>query len=321
MSLRAIVRQYGAPQAVIALEQSARPAPDPDDIEMRIVRAAINPSDLIPVTGAYRARTTLPFVPGFEGIGIVTRCGAAVTGFRPGDRVLPIGASGLWQQHLLRPANWCFAVPDDLSDDAAAFSYINPLTAFRLMDALRQHDVTDGRIGVTAAGSAIGRMLLHLLSADGFSPVAIVRSAKTAATLSPTFTGEIVVQASDAAPLPALDAVLDAVGGDAGARLFSEALRPGGLFVQYGALAGAQIDPARIIARQNDATFTFLWLRNWVHAAGRQALEAAFNRSFAGIRAGTLGSAIDSIHALADLPDALARQDDPQRAGKVLIAP
>ncbi|UDF30529.1 UNVERIFIED_ORG: alcohol dehydrogenase catalytic domain-containing protein [Roseateles sp. XES5] len=73
--LRAVVRAFGDPRQVIGLEEVERPAPGPGEVEIRIHRAAINPSDLIPVTGAYRSRTTLPFVPGFEGVGEIVRIG------------------------------------------------------------------------------------------------------------------------------------------------------------------------------------------------------------------------------------------------------
>lgn len=315
--LRAVAHAFGDPRKVIGLEEAERTAPGPGAVEIRIRRAAINPSDLIPVTGAYRSRTALPFVPGFEGVGDITRLGAGVTGLAAGQRVLPIGASGLWQEYLVRPAEWCFAVPDDLSDDQAAMAYVNPLTAFRLIDALEAHFGTTGsrRIGVTAAASAIGRMLLPLLTEAGFRPVALVRSAATAARLGATFGGEIVVQST-----PPLDGVLDAVGGAAGDALFRQ-IRPGGAFIQYGALSGAQLDPALVTARRDEVAFSFLWLRNWVHSAPRAAIEAALARSFAGIRAGHLASNIDGVFALRDLPSALARQDDSARGGKLLIAP
>jgi NADPH:quinone reductase-like Zn-dependent oxidoreductase len=315
--LRAVVRAFGDPRQVIALEEAEPVAPGPGAVEIRIRRAAINPSDLIPVTGAYRSRTTLPFVPGFEGVGEIARIGDGVTGLSIGQRVLPIGASGLWQQVLIRPAEWCFAVPDDLSDEQAAMAYVNPLTAFRLIAAAVDHFGAPGgqRIGVTAAASAIGKMLLVLLADAGFRPVALVRSAATAARLAESFSGEIVAQTS-----PPLDAVIDAVGGEPGNALFRQ-VRRGGAFIQYGALSGAQLDPALVLARREDVAFSFLWLRNWVHSAPRAAIEAAFERSFAGIRAGFLGSDIDIVFALFDLPAALARQDDPARTGKLLLAP
>lgn len=323
--LRAVVRAFGDPRQVIGLEEVERVAPGPGEVEIRIRRAAINPSDLIPVTGAYRSRTTLPFVPGFEGVGEIVRVGEGVEGDKPqtptrcviGQRVLPIGASGLWQEYLIRPAAWCFAVPDDLSDDQATMAYVNPLTAFRLVEAVKTHfvRVTDQRVGVTAAASAIGRMLLTLLAEAGFRPIALVRSAATAERLAEGFSGEIVI-----ANAPPLDAVLDAVGGEAGNGLF-RVLRRGGAFVQYGALSGAQLDPALVTIRREEIAFSFLWLRNWVHSAERAEIAAEFERSFAGIRAGHLASAVDTVFALSDLPAALARQDDPARTGKLLLAP
>jgi NADPH:quinone reductase-like Zn-dependent oxidoreductase len=340
--LRAVVRAFGDPLQVIALEEAERAPPGPGEVEVRILRAAINPSDLIPITGAYRSRTTLPLVPGFEGVGEIVRLGEGVrgqpypplsgrteggeplteatngAGFALGQRVLPIGASGLWQQYLIRPADRCFAVPDDLSDDQAAMAYVNPLTAFRLVDAIREHFGTAAgqRVGVTAAASAIGRMLLVLLAEVGFQPVALVRSPATAQRLAKSFSGEIVAQA----PLPPLDAVFDAVGGEPGNGLFRH-IRRGGAFVQYGALSGVQLDPMLVAARRDEVAFSFLWLRNWVHSAPRAAIEEAFARSFSGIRAGHLGSAVDSVFSLSELSAALARQDDPARTGKLLIAP
>ncbi|WP_234189431.1 zinc-dependent alcohol dehydrogenase family protein [Shinella sp. NM-101] len=314
--LRAVVRAFGDPRQAVGLEEAERAAPGPGAVEIRIRRAAINPSDLIPVTGAYRSRTALPFVPGFEGVGDIVRLGEGVTDLAIGRRVLPIGASGLWQQYLVRPADWCLAVPDDLSDDEAAMAYVNPLTAFRLIDAAGAHFGAAGgrRIGVTAAASAIGRMLLVLLAEAGFRPVALVRSAATAARLGESFGGEILTQ-----PAP-LDGVLDAVGGAPGDALFRQ-VRPGGAFIQYGALSGAQLDPMLVTARRDEVAFSFLWLRNWVHSAPRAAIEAAFARSFSGIRAGFLACEIDGVFALGDLAAALARQDDPARRGKVLLAP
>jgi NADPH:quinone reductase-like Zn-dependent oxidoreductase len=315
--LRAVVRAFGDPRQVIDLEEAERAAPGPGEVEIRIRRAAINPSDLIPVTGAYRSRTALPFVPGFEGVGEIARLGTGVRGLAVGQRVLPIGASGLWQEYLVRPAEWCFAVPDDLSDDRAAMAYVNPLTAFRLIEAVETHFGKAGgqRVGVTAAASAIGRMLLALLTEAGFRPVALVRSAATAARLEKHFRGEIAVQ-----PASPLDGVLDAVGGAPGNGLFRQ-IRGGGAFIQYGALSGAQLDPALVTARRNEVAFSFLWLRNWVHSAPRAAIEAAFARSFAGIRDGVLGSDVGGVFALSDLSATLARQDDPARSGKLLLAP
>lgn len=316
-----LVSQFGDPRQVIALVDAERLPPGPGEVEIALSLSAINPSDLIPVTGAYSARTSLPFVPGFEGVGTVARVGAGVTALKPGDRVVPIGASGLWQEYLVRPAAWCFSVPDDIDDRRAATSYVNPLTALRLIEALKAHfgSATGRKIGVTAAGSAIGGMLMQLLAGEGAKPVAIVRSERSAERLAADAAGEIVVADEGSIPSPlAFDAILDAVGGPFAGDLIRRTLEPGAAFIQYGALSGVPV-PIPAIQARPDVRFSFLWLRTWVHAAGRPAIEAAFAESFAGLRSGLFSSRIAQIYPLNRLDEALAHQVDPKRDGKLLL--
>ncbi|OAP40855.1 oxidoreductase [Sinorhizobium glycinis] len=316
-----LVRQFGDPEQVIEHVEATRAAPAAGEVEVEISLAAINPSDLIPVTGAYRARTELPFVPGFEGVGVVSRVGAGVHHLKPGDRVMPIGASGLWQQFLIRPAEWCFAVPDDVSDAEAAMSYVNPLTALRLVEALRRHfgSLEGLSVGVTAAGSAIGGMLMKLLAPEGLTPTAILRSEKSRHRIGEGY--PIIV--TDGSNLPAgtrFDAVLDAVGGTLAAELIGRAIHPDGTCIQYGALSGIPV-PQAVITSRADVRFAFLWLRTWVHSAGREALEAAFARSFAGVRNALFASPVAATYPLSRLGVALAHQADPLRNGKILLDP
>lgn len=316
-----LVRQFGEPEQVIELVEAPRAAPRAGEVEVEISLAAINPSDLIPVTGAYSARTTLPFVPGFEGVGIVRRVGADVRDFKPGDRVVPIGASGLWQQFVLRPGEWCFRVPDDIADAQAAMSYVNPLTALRLVEALRTHfgSLQGIEVGVTAAGSAIGGMLVKLLALQGAVPTAMLRSEKTRVRLGQAHR-VVVAEVGDLPSGSQFDAVLDAVGGTPAGELIRHSIRPGGTFIQYGALSGIPVPPAAIGDRP-DVRFDFLWLRTWVHSAGRDALEAAFLRSFAGLQSGIFASLVAATYPLSRLADALAHQADPGRDGKILLDP
>ncbi|THK36846.1 oxidoreductase [Ensifer sp. MPMI2T] len=316
-----LVRQFGDPGQVIDLVDIDRATPGAGEVEIAISLSAINPSDLIPVTGAYSVRTALPFVPGFEGVGVVTRIGPGVRDLKPGDRVVPIGASGLWQQFLVRPAEWCFSVPDDIDDTPAATSYVNPLTALRLVEQLREHfgSLKGRSVGVTAAGSAIGGMLLRLLDLEDVETTAIVRSEKTVSRLADA-DRIIVADGADLPPRLAFDAVLDAVGGTLAGGLITRSVQSGGIFIQYGALSGVPV-PQAAISGWPDVRFAFLWLRNWVHSAGRDALEAAFERSFAGLRDGLFTSPIAATYPLSRLAEALAHQADPRRDGKILLDP
>ena len=73
------------------------------------------------------------------GMGIVTKLGEGVTALQPGQRVIgmPWGTKagdGSWQQYAVLREGSLVAVPDAVTDEAAAQYAVNPLTAFGLLD-------------------------------------------------------------------------------------------------------------------------------------------------------------------------------------------
>lgn len=85
--------RYGPPSAVLTLKRLPLAPLAGGRVRVRMRYAPVNPSDLIPVTGAYRHRTRLPAVAGYEGLGEVV---AAPYGSRlaAGQRVLPLRGGG-----------------------------------------------------------------------------------------------------------------------------------------------------------------------------------------------------------------------------------
>ncbi|MER0239657.1 zinc-dependent alcohol dehydrogenase family protein [Fulvimarina sp. MAC8] len=279
---------------------------------MRIVASAINPSDLIPVTGAYRSRTKLPFVPGFDGVGVVSEVGPYAGSELLGRRVLPLGSAGNWSTWKVLPANWCVIVPDDITDEEAAVAYVNPLTARLMFKAIEPEP--GQLIGITAAASTIGRMLIRLLHAAGAEPIAIVRSEHSRQALR----NESVKVVEEGVPLPTLDAGLDAVGGLAGSRLMA-AIKPGGILLHYGLLSGQPLTSE--LMEKSRIRLKLFRLRDWVHASPRSALRAAMAEVFEDIRAGLSASPIAANYKLAEFQEALRHNASPGRRGKILLRP
>jgi len=306
--VRLVADRFGDPRQVLVLEPLEQPAVAAGSALVRIHATPINPSDLIPVTGAYRHRTALPFVPGFEGVGIVTDVGQGVEPDLIGRRVLPLGSAGCWQGWKVSQPQWCVPVPDDISDDQAATAYINPLTALLMVETIAPR--TGDLIGITAAGSAIGRMLIRMIAACGAHPVAIVRSQRAHDLLRQ----EPVEIIRDGAPLPALSAGLDAVGGASGMRL-AQAIGAGGLLLHYGLLSGQPLlDAAR-------AKLVLFRLRDRVHAMPRAAFFAVMARVFDEIRAGRAVCGIEAAYPLGAYRDALDHASHASRHGKILLRP
>lgn len=307
---RIVAHQFGQPKDVLTYEPAAPPGLGTADVLVHMRVSTINPSDLIPVTGAYKHRTALPFVPGFDGMGVIAEVGRGVDPAMVGRRVLPLGSGGNWQTWKAVPAEWCIEVPEDLSEDQAATAYVNPLTARLMVQKLTLR--AGDRIGITAGASTIGRMLIRLLAAEGAQPVAIVRSSASRDALRHE-PAEVV---AEDVSLPELTAGLDAVGGRA-AENMAAAIRPGGLLVHYGLLSGEPLPSASPAI--SGITVRLFRLRDWVHTVPRDTLRVAMDETFAAIRTGDVSSSIAGRYPLTAFQDALARNADPGRQGKIIL--
>lgn len=311
--LRVVTHRFGPPGEVLCSEPTLRPTPEKSSVVVRMLASAINPSDLITIGGAYPHRTPLPFVPGFEGVGVVDEVGAGVTNLRVGQRVLPLGSAGGWQTCKVLPAEWCVPVPDDLTDNQAATAYINPLTARLMMRSMAP--APGASVGVNAANSAIGRTLLRMLHAAGARPVAIVRSIQAKAMLDREPVSAVFIEGMS---LPPLDGGFDAVGGKSGGAM-AAAIRPGGLLIHYGLLSGVPLPSGS--ERWGAVAVRPFWLRDWVHSNSRQKLHDTMAEVFEGVRSGLVKSVVEARYPLCRFSVALEHNARRNRAGKILLAP
>ncbi len=122
--------QFGVPAEVLRLTDIPTPTPKAGEVLVRMRARGINPSDLLQVRGLYGVLPRLPATGGQEGMGVVEAVGEGVETVRPGQRVIPLGVIGTWQEYLTAPAAQLIPVPDSMSDGAAAQFVVNPLTAW-----------------------------------------------------------------------------------------------------------------------------------------------------------------------------------------------
>ncbi|MGH4030294.1 zinc-dependent alcohol dehydrogenase family protein [Actinomycetota bacterium Odt1-20B] len=323
--LRAIVRTFGPAADVVTTERYAPERPGPGQVAVRMLLAGVNPSDLVTISGAYASRTTLPFVPGFEGVGVVEETGPGVAEVTAGQRVLPLGSAGAWQEVKVTESRWCFPVRAGLDDTQAATAYINPLTA-HLMIRQKVRPAPGAVVAVNAAASAIGRTLLRLLTRAGARPVAVVRHPRSLPQLDGVVDPSAIVCTADGPAGAALrdltagrgaDAVLDAVGGPDGADL-CRALRPGGTLVHYGLLSGRPL-PHDLWTERPDVRVVLFRLRDWVHTADRGRVAAALDKVYDLVLDGTAATPVAGTYPLSVVREALLADGAAGRTGKVLI--
>lgn len=315
----------GEPLEALALEEVPLPEPGPGEVRLRMVARPINPSDLLQVQGVYGRRPPLPATAGLEGLGIVEALGEGVTGWRLGQRALPLGAQGTWADALITPASNLFPVPDALADDQAAQAVVNPLTAWLMAEELglgRGHWLVQ-----SAAGSAVGRGLIQLAKDRGFKVLCLVRRPEAIPGLLAEGAHAVVCTADAdwpkhaAALLPEgqAHAAVDAVGGALGGEMV-KLLRPGGTMLVYGALSlePLQLPGGQLIFRT--ATVKGFWLTDWKKRATPEIRAKAMADLLAAMAEGRIRVPVEATYPLDRWREAVAHAQRSGREGKILIS-
>ncbi len=281
-NLALMYRSFGAPEVCLKLEAAPLDVPPDGRLRVAMRQTPINPSDLIPITGAYAHRTTLPAIAGYEGVGRVISA-PSNNAELIGRRVLPLRGVGTWQAYVDCDPELAIPVPEGVNDDVAARAYINPLAASRM---LARWGVYGKRVLLSGAGSMCADLLGHWAHLNGAEEVVgIYRSTNRVERMRAL--GIIPVSAADEDETlrraRATDLTFDSLGGPL-ASLILDNMRTGTSFIGYGLLTGQAIRPSRPPL----AAFERFHLRDDVTSMRSQDWQLAFHRIWPKLRAFTL---------------------------------
>src|SRR5216683_987020 len=132
--MRAVICRAWGEVEDLRVEEVAPPVPDADEVLIAVEATGVNYADSLMVGGRYQTRPPFPFSPGLETAGVVARCGARVTRFEPGDRVMAVLAHGGLAELAVAKESETFAIPDGMPfEEAGAFpiAYISSHVAIR----------------------------------------------------------------------------------------------------------------------------------------------------------------------------------------------
>jgi NADPH:quinone reductase-like Zn-dependent oxidoreductase len=323
--MRAIrFHHFGPPAEVLQLDELPEERPGPGQVRLRLTQRPINPSDLLTISGHYGRLPRLPAVPGLEGVGRVDALGDGVAGWRVGDRAIPLGAAGTWRESVVVAAAHLLPVPDAVSDETAAQFIVNPVTAWVMLEelALQPGDW----LAQTAAGSALGRLVIQLAQLRGYHTVNFVRRAEQAAELRAL--GADAVISTDEADVVArvrgltdgrgVAGALDAVGGETGA-LALRCLRPGGTLLVYGLLGGEPLPLHNGEMLFRGLTVRGFWLTHWFQHTPPERVQTTLRELMGLMATGQLVPTVEAAYDLADFRAAVAHAQRPGRQGKIVL--
>jgi NADPH2:quinone reductase len=323
--MRAVVCRAWGEVETLELADVAPPAPKPDEVLIDVRATGINYADAIMVAGRYQTRPPLPFSPGLETAGVVAACGAAVTRFAPGERVMAIVPYGGLAEQAVAPEAETFPIPEGMSfEEAGAFpiAYISSDVAIRWQGRLEAGETllvlgAAGGVGLTAVeiGKAMGARVIAAASTAEKLAVARERGADDLINYATEkLTERVMALTADRGA----DVCFDPVGGS----LFDAALSSlgwGGRILLVGFVGGVpQIPANRLLVKHRAALGSSLRYFRW-HAPDklRRSVEALIDW----YRAGRLRPLVSHRLPLARSVEAIKLLTDRKAHGKIVVVP
>jgi len=252
---------------VLAVEEVDIPTPQSGEVLVKVCAAPVNPSDYGNFLG--QPSDDEQSVPiGKEGSGIIVESGKRI-----GFCNLPKG-QGAYSEYVTVPSMaGTFAMPDDVKLEDACSFFVNPMTAYGILDTA----ATRGSPGLvhTAAASQLGKMLVKLTKQrGGVTLINVVRREEQAEQLKALGAEHVVVTNKDdwQSELKALidehkvTCAFDAVAGEMTGQLLGLLPQQGACWV-YGGLSGqkvSEVNPMDLIYKKKELKGWFLpsWLKD-----------------------------------------------------------
>jgi NADPH:quinone reductase-like Zn-dependent oxidoreductase len=329
------------------------PVPDsgPGMVRVRMLKAAVHPSDLNYIRGEYRKgierliwnygeerpsfdpeRTKLhpelPCIPGGEGVGIVDSCGEGVDSEQWQGRRVGLTAgppSGTWQEYVIAAPNQLVPVPDALPDEQGALMVLNPLTALVMVRNVLGVEA-DQWLLMSAGASAVSKMVAAIGRHFGFKTISLVRS-RQAVSKNSELLGDVVIITSEQDVRQevkrvtggrGVDFALDCVGGETGEQLIG-CLADGARMLLYGTLAGPKMELYSRDLMMTNAFVGGFYLPGWLAAQSPDKLGEVIAELGELSATGMFMTPIEEQYPVARAADAVRASLQAGRAGKILL--
>jgi NADPH2:quinone reductase len=317
------VQKPGGPEALVLVDIPV-PEPKPNEVVVKVSAAGINFIDVYFREGRYPA--ALPFVSGQEASGIVSKVGAEVKSFKPGDRVAYTNIMGAYAEFAAVPADRLVRVPQGITDQQAAAAMLQGMTAHYLV-----HDTYPLKKGETAlihaAAGGVGLLLVQMAKNIGARVLATTGTKDKAKLAREAGADEIIVYSQQDFEAETkrltggkgVDVIYDGVGKTTFDKDLN-ILRPRGYLVLFGAASGA-VPPFDLVklSQKGSLYVTRPTLTNYI--ATHEELQQRASQVLSMILNGTLNLHIGHVYPLRDVQQAHRDLEARKTIGKLLVIP
>ena len=231
-----IISKKGGPEVLQIVENEFR-SPDKEEVLIKIQACGVGGTDVAMRYWNYPGVPKIPFVPGYEIVGIVEEVGQNVTAVTKGDRVGALTVYGGYSEYIYLKQDHLVKVPKSLDSGEVAAIILNYTSAYQMLKRVAK--VNEGsHILITGASGGVGSALLDMgkmenLVLYGTASIKKHNLLKHSGAVLIDYKSQDFVEIIRKMKPEGLDFVFDGIGGEYIKKSF-KILHRGGVLVEYG---------------------------------------------------------------------------------------
>lgn len=214
---------------VIKLNQVDRPAPQENEILVKVAATTVNPFDMKVRSGAMQSimPVSLPYTPGSDLAGTVEALGPGVSRLNPGDKVFASTFGGTYAQYVILKEEQTALIPGNVSFNEAASLAVPLVTSYSFLVEGGQLQAGQ-HVMINGASGGVGSIMVQMAKALGAYVIGTASGAGLALAKSLGADEVIDYKTQDFTKLVKdADLVIDLVGGETQIKSF-EVIKEGG---------------------------------------------------------------------------------------------
>ncbi len=169
-----VFNEKGKAEEVLTLSRVNLETLQQNEIKIQTIASPINPNDFMFIEKQYRLVPVFPQVAGFEGCGYIID--------NNGDTNFPVGSlvsfrhKNVWAEQVNVPKEKLILLPANFPIEKAAQLWLNPLTAWALIE---KSEAKPGEwIIISAGASTVSKLIIQFARQKGIKTIVVVRDNK-----------------------------------------------------------------------------------------------------------------------------------------------
>jgi len=259
-------KEYGSPE-VLEMIETEIPMIDDHEVLIDVRAIGVNYADTARREGIYVVPTPLPFIPGAEVAGVISKKGSKVENVELGSRVAVLIEHSGYADYVAVAASHVIPLPDEITFEQAVAIPLQGLTAYHTLKTMGRIEAGD-TVLVHAAAGGVGSLAVQLAKKFGASKVIATASSAEKLAFAKSMGADELVNYSEAdweeqvrelTDGQGVDIALEMVGGE----VFTKTVRclaEFGRLIVFGAASGemAEFNPSILMGRNQTVSGFFL---------------------------------------------------------------